>query len=140
MVYPLAEYTGQTRTFDWSEAPTFPAGDATAGETETRWVDPEQFFSQLAGVMDEVPPVRGFWSLTLYNEHHFFHRNDCQWYSLGTKNQDLVYGENGSLTVHVGTAPPADEAQRANWLPAPDADFSLFLRAYWPEQSILDAR
>ena len=22
---------------------------------------------------DKLPPVKGFWSLTLYNEHHFFH-------------------------------------------------------------------
>ena len=26
------------------------------------------------GVADkQLPPARGFWSLTLYNEHHFFH-------------------------------------------------------------------
>ena len=33
------------------------------------------------------PPVNGFWSLTLYNEHHFFHPNDLKRYSLGTKNK-----------------------------------------------------
>jgi hypothetical protein len=27
---------------------------------------------------------------------------------------------------------------RSNWLPAPDGPFSLYLRAYWPEQDILD--
>jgi hypothetical protein len=25
----------------------------------------------------ELPPVKGFWSLTLYNEHHFFTRTSC---------------------------------------------------------------
>ena len=25
---------------------------------------------------DGTPPVNGFWSLTLYNEHHFFEPND----------------------------------------------------------------
>ena len=34
-----------------------------------------------------LPPVRGFWSLTLYNEHHFFHPNELNRYSLGTKNK-----------------------------------------------------
>jgi Protein of unknown function (DUF1214) len=38
---------------------------------------------------DRTPPVNGFWSLTLYNEHHFFAKNDLKRYSLGTKNRDL---------------------------------------------------
>ena len=37
----------------------------------------------------QEPPVNGFWSLTLYNEHHFFHPNDIGRYSLGTKNKGL---------------------------------------------------
>ncbi|HEY2503489.1 MAG TPA: hypothetical protein VGI68_19280 [Mycobacterium sp.] len=28
----------------------------------------------------------------------------------------------------------------SNWLPAPDGDFSLYLRAYWPEAEILEGR
>jgi Protein of unknown function (DUF1214) len=28
--------------------------------------------------------------------------------------------------------------ERSNWLPAPDGPFSLYLRAYRPEQDILD--
>jgi hypothetical protein len=84
---------------------------------------------------DGLPPVRGFWSLTLYNEHHFFHPNDLDRYSLGTKNQSLVYGADGSLTLYAQQEPPpADLA--ANWLPAPDGDFSLYLRAYWPDDAI----
>ena len=27
---------------------------------------------------DEMPPVHGFWSLTLYNEHHFFAPNELE--------------------------------------------------------------
>ncbi len=37
----------------------------------------------------QEPPVNGFWSMTLYNEHHFFHPNDLKRYSLGTKNRGL---------------------------------------------------
>lgn len=85
-----------------------------------------------------TPPVHGFWSLTLYNEHHFFAPNDLNRYSLGTKNKDLVFADDGSLTLYVqADAPP--EAQRPNWLPAPqDADFTLYLRAYWPQVAIID--
>jgi hypothetical protein len=85
-----------------------------------------------------VPPVRGFWSLTVYNEHHFFHPNDLDRYSLGTKTKNLHYNDDGSLTLTGGGPEPTDPDQRANWLSAPDGPFSLFIRAYWPEQPILD--
>lgn len=85
-----------------------------------------------------TPPVHGFWSLTLYNEHHFFSPNDLNRYSLGTKNKTLIFNSDGSLTIDVQADPPPDD-RRANWLPAPkDADFTLYLRAYWPRVEITD--
>jgi hypothetical protein len=258
MVYSLSEYTGAMRTTDWTAAPTFPAGNATAGARETQWVDPGQFFDLLPEVMAEVParageealyswvdsllqtaagdpqvadwlraaaadadeglvtdlfqfrniglplpghwstqrngarfgtdylsrtamakanilvntpeettyfyqdldsrgerldgsrsysvtfppnqlpPVRGFWSLTLYNEHHFFHPNELDRYSLGTKNKNLHHAADGSLTLTASATAPDDEDLRTNWLPAPAGPFSLYLRAYWPERQILD--
>ena len=57
------------------------------------------------GVSD-LPPVRGFWSLTLYNEHHFFAPNDLKRYSIGTKNRALKYGADGSLTIYVQAESP----------------------------------
>lgn len=87
---------------------------------------------------DQTPPVNGFWSLTLYNEHHFFAPNELKRYSLGTKNKTLKYNPDGSLTIYVQADPPP-EAQRANWLPAPkDVDFSLYVRAYWPKTPVID--
>lgn len=58
-------------------------------------------------------------------------------YSLGTKNQDLRYGDDGSLTLYASATPP--DAERApNWLPAPEGAFSLYVRCYWAEQAVLD--
>lgn len=86
----------------------------------------------------QTPPVHGFWSLTLYNEHHFFASNDLNRYSLGTKNKALRYDPGGSITFYVQADPPP-AMQRDNWLPAPrGADFSLFMRAYWPKPAVLD--
>lgn len=86
-----------------------------------------------------LPPVQGFWSLTLYNEHHFFHPNDLNRYSLGTKNKTLRYDDDGSLTIYVSAqSPGADKA--SNWLPAPAGEFSLYVRAYWPKTEILAGR
>jgi len=87
---------------------------------------------------DETPPVDGFWSLALYNQHHFFEPNEIKRYSIGTKNKALQHHPDGSLTIHVQSDPPP-EAQRANWLPAPKGgNFSLYIRAYWPKAGITD--
>ncbi|MNK04297.1 hypothetical protein D3C87_221580 [compost metagenome] len=87
---------------------------------------------------DQLPPVKGFWSLTLYNQHHFFSPNEIKRYSVGTKNKDLKTSADGSLTIYVQADAPADPVQRANWLPSPKGeDFSLYIRAYWPDAAIM---
>jgi hypothetical protein len=83
------------------------------------------------------PPVNGFWSLTLYNDKHLFHANPLKQYSLGTKNAQLARNADGSLTVYVGATSPG-AAKEGNWLPAPKGHFSLYIRAYWGKESILD--
>lgn len=86
-----------------------------------------------------TPPVKGFWSLTLYDTQHFFVPNAVNRYSLGTKNKDLVHNPDGSLTLYVQASPPEDPALHANWLPSPrDGAFSLYVRTYWPDAAILD--
>jgi len=85
----------------------------------------------------DEPPVKGFWSLTLYDRFHFFFPNAVRRYSLGTKNRDLVPNADGSLTIWVQADEPTDKAHRPNWLPAPKGeDFSLYLRAYWPDLAV----
>jgi hypothetical protein len=89
-----------------------------------------------------VPPVNGLWSLTLYNQHHFLEPNEIGRYSIGSRNKDLKYAADGSLTLYVQADPPPDDL-RANWLPAPrgddsQADFSLCLRAYWPKAAAVE--
>jgi hypothetical protein len=85
----------------------------------------------------QEPPVNGFWSLTLYNDEHLFHPNDLGRYSLGTKNQTLQRNQDGSLTLYAGATSP-ENGKESNWLPAPDGLFSLYIRAYWGKEAILD--
>ena len=85
-----------------------------------------------------TPPVNGFWSLSIYNEHHFFVANSINRFSVGTKNKDLRRATDGSLTIYVQAEPPTDPAQRANWLPAPKGEFSLYVRAYWPKPAVTE--
>ncbi|MCI0391621.1 MAG: DUF1214 domain-containing protein [Acidobacteria bacterium] len=86
-----------------------------------------------------MPPVRGFWSLTLYNKHHFFHPNELKRYSLGTKNKDLRYNADGSLTLYMQEKRP-EQDKLTNWLPAPKGEFSLFVRTYWPDAAITEGK
>jgi hypothetical protein len=256
MVYPLNEYTGEMRTKDWSDVPSFDAGPQSGGG-ETKWVAPERFFDQFAEAMQTVParpgeealyaqfgalwdaaqrdpaikrqmvetfeemdatyvsdvmrwayngkpagngwnrsqhnsawgldyhnraatsksnmfenranetqyfytdtdsggdplsgehtyeitftsgdlpPVDGFWSLTMYNDAHFFHPNDLRRYSLGTKNKSLTWGDDGSLTLYAGHDSPGNDRE-SNWLPSPTGAFSLYLRAYGGQAPITD--
>jgi hypothetical protein len=88
----------------------------------------------------QLPPVRGFWSLTLYDEEHFFSPNAQNRYSIGTRNEAMKLGTDGSLTIYVQAESPGGDKE-ANWLPAPkNADFSLYMRAYWPQSAITAGR
>jgi hypothetical protein len=114
-------------------------------ETKYIYTDSDSQGAQLNGTniyaitfaAGQVPPVRGFWSLTLYDEYHFFHPNPLSRYSLGTKNKTLKYDTDGSLTLYAGAKSPGNDKE-SNWLPAPNGNFSLYIRAYWPDESILN--
>ena len=86
----------------------------------------------------QLPPVNGFWSITIYNKYHLFEVNDLNRYSLGTKNKNLEFNPDGSLTLYASTRSPGEEKE-TNWLPAPEGTFSLYIRAYWGKKAILDS-
>ena len=86
----------------------------------------------------QEPPVKGFWSMTLYNEHHLFTPNPLNRYSLGTKSMSfLQHNADGSLTLYFGAKSPGKDKE-SNWVPAPEGSFSLYIRAYWADKAILD--
>ncbi len=87
----------------------------------------------------QLPPVDGFWSLTLYNKEHLFEPNPLHRQSLGTKNKSLKYNSDGSLTLYFQNKSPGADKE-SNWVPAPKDEFSLYIRAYWPKAEILEDR
>jgi len=87
----------------------------------------------------QLPPVNGFWSLTLYNKEHLFEPNALNRFSLGTKSKSLKYNADGSLTLHFQQVTPGRDKE-SNWVPAPKDEFSLYIRAYWPKAEILEDR
>ena len=128
--------TGTSRSNMFDNRPT---------ETQYFYTDGESNGEKLVGSNNykvtfkagEMPPVHGFWSLTMYNEHHFFYPNELKRYSLGTKNTTLKYEEDGSLILYAGTKNPGQDKE-SNWLPAPEGDFSLYLRAYHGKAGITE--
>jgi hypothetical protein len=112
-------------------------------ETKYIYTDNDRAGKQLNGqssytiTFAKVPPVKGFWSLTLYDSLHMFHPNALGRYSLGTKNKTLKYNADGSLTLYAAAKSPGKDKE-SNWLPAPNGTFSLYIRAYWADNAILD--
>lgn len=87
----------------------------------------------------QLPPVKGFWSLTLYNKEHLFHPNKLNRYSLGTKSKSMKDNPDGSLTMYFQADSPG-AGKESNWVPAPREEFSLYIRSYWPEAAILEEK
>lgn len=49
---------------------------------------------------DKIPWVNGFWSLTMYDQQHFFAPNSLKRYSVGTKNtKQMKFNDDGSLVT-----------------------------------------
>ena len=84
----------------------------------------------------QLPPVKGFWSLTMYDSDGYLVPNAAKIYALGSDHPGLKLNKNGSVTVAVQVKRPADKT--INWLPAPPAGFRLNMRLYIPSQSILN--
>lgn len=88
---------------------------------------------------DKFPPVRGFWSLTMYDADFFFVDNPLNRYTLSQRN-DLKRNPDGSVDLYIQADDPGPD-MRSNWLPAPKGKFVLMLRFYWPTEtppSLLD--
>jgi hypothetical protein len=86
-----------------------------------------------------TPPVNAFWSVTLYGPDSFFVVNSINRRAISSWMR-LEHGSDGSLDIHIQRHSPGKERE-SNWLPAPDGDFNLTLRMYWPQDkrpSILD--
>lgn len=88
----------------------------------------------------QMPPAKGFWSLTMYDDNYFFVANPLNRYTLSSRNK-FKTNKDGSVDLYFQNVPPGKDKE-ANWLPAPQGKFILMLRLYWPYEpphvSILD--
>jgi hypothetical protein len=87
----------------------------------------------------QLPPVHGFWSLTMYDANYFFVANPINRYSISARQQ-LKTNADGSTDLYIQNQSPGADKE-SNWLPAPAGKFVLMLRMYWPNEkdpSIID--
>ncbi|HUO51610.1 MAG TPA: DUF1254 domain-containing protein [Gemmatimonadaceae bacterium] len=87
----------------------------------------------------EMPPVKGFWSITMYDSAYFFVPNVLNRYTVSSRSK-FTPNADGSVDVYVQNESPGKDKE-ANWLPAPKGQFILMMRLYWPSTtppSLLD--
>jgi hypothetical protein len=87
----------------------------------------------------EMPPVNGFWSITMYNAEYFFVDNPLNRYNVSSRSK-FKTNPDGSVDLYIQHKSPGKDKE-SNWLPAPADRFILIMRMYWPKDnppSILD--
>lgn len=89
--------------------------------------------------MEALPPVNGFWSISMYGEDKFFVDNPLDRYLINSRMLDngQLHVADGKLTVSIQAEPPRDPEEQKNWLPAPKGPFILILRLYLPFQDAI---
>jgi hypothetical protein len=80
----------------------------------------------------QMPPVDGFWSVTMYNAQYFFVANPLNRYNVSQRNK-FITNADGSTDIYIQADSPG-KAKEANWLPSPKDDFVLMMRLYWPKE------
>lgn len=85
-----------------------------------------------------APPVRAFWSLTLYDADGFQVANVLNRFAVSSW-MPFKYNADGSLDLYFQSDSPGKDKE-ANWLPAPKAPFNLTMRLYSPQAEALTGK
>jgi hypothetical protein len=85
----------------------------------------------------QEPPVKAFWSVTMYDSHYYFVANPINRYQISPTQSPVTYNEDGSLDLYLQHDAPS-AAKRKNWLPAAAGHFMLMLRMYDPDDAVID--
>ncbi|QDS89177.1 hypothetical protein EC9_33740 [Rosistilla ulvae] len=87
----------------------------------------------------EYPPVKAFWSLTMYElPQSLLVANPINRYLINSPMlPELKKDADGGLTIYIQHESPGKELE-ANWLPAPKGPFAMYMRLYWPAEAALD--
>nr|WP_314445693.1 DUF1214 domain-containing protein [uncultured Sphingomonas sp.] len=79
----------------------------------------------------QLPPVRFFWSATMYHAQGLMVENAIGRYAIGDRTPGLIREPDGGIRILLQNDAPTGPMV-ANWLPAPAGEFMLMLRLYGP--------
>jgi hypothetical protein len=87
----------------------------------------------------QLPPVRAFWSLTMYElPSQLLVANPLNRYLLNTPMlPQFTSDADGGLTLYIQNESPGKDKE-ANWLPAPKGPFFIAMRLYWPKPEAIE--
>jgi hypothetical protein len=87
----------------------------------------------------QYPPVKAFWSVTMYDGvSQLLIENPINRYLINSPMlPELKKNPDGSLTIYIQHESPGKEKE-SNWLPAPNGPIYMVLRLYWPEPATAD--
>ena len=114
-----------------TEEATYPftRHDAAGGE-----LDGSKGRYTLTFAANQLPPVNAFWSVTMYHGgNQLLVQNPIDRYLINAPMlPQMKRNADGGVTIYIQKDDPG-EAQRSNWLPAPNGPIYLVMRLYWPK-------
>lgn len=86
---------------------------------------------------DQVPPVKFFWSMTMYDlPGRLLVENPINRYAIGSRTKGLKTNADGSVDIYLQAVSPGADKE-SNWLPTPPkGPFFMVLRMYGPQGSL----
>jgi hypothetical protein len=108
---------------------------ARSRNEDGEYLDGSQATYELTFPVGKLPPVEAFWSVTMYGLDANLVDNSLNRYSIGDRTPGLKQNADGSLTLYVQHQSPGKDKE-ANWLPAPEARFTMTLRTYRPRDEV----
>ncbi len=81
---------------------------------------------------EQLPPVAGFWSITMYDADGFQVANALNRFAIGDRDA-LRYNPDGSLDIYIQHESPGPDKE-SNWLPSPASGvLGVTMRLYGPK-------
>jgi hypothetical protein len=88
-------------------------------------------------VVPKDPPVRQYWSATVYDRATHALVRDLAYSSRSSLSPGIAANADGSVDVYFGPEPPA--GKQANWAPTKaGAEFEVLFRFYGPEKALFE--
>jgi hypothetical protein len=85
----------------------------------------------------QLPDVKFFWSLTMYDLTNNLVPNPINRWAFGSLAGGYQLADDGSLTFYMQKDSPGKDKE-SNWLPAPEGNFWVVFRIYGPSDKIID--